>query len=218
MTITHHPSDETLLEFTTGSLAAGHALVVAVHLEGCEHCSKKVSDYKALGGLLIEESEPERLSPTALADVLARMDRSGLDLAATGPGACPRHLAKGVDVPMALQHCAIESWRWLSPGFRWSRVRIPGCPDAKVMLLRGDPGLRLPRHGHTGVEMMQVLRGSLYDERGHFHAGDLDEADVDVDHQPIVDRGSECICLAAVDGETRLHSWPGRLMQRLVGF
>lgn len=218
MTITHHPSDETLLEFTAGSLATGHALVVAVHVEGCKQCSKKVAEYKALGGLLIEEIEPVRLSPTALADVLSRVDQSGFDLEAVRPGSYQRHLAKGIDVPKALQHCAIERWRWLSPGFRWSRVFIPGCPDAKVMLLRGNPGLRLPRHGHTGVEMMQVLRGSLHDERGHFHAGDLDEAGADVEHQPIIDSKSECICLAAVDGETRLHSWPGRLMQRLVGF
>lgn len=218
MTITHHPSDETLFDFTTGALTAGHSLVVAVHVEGCKQCSRKVATYKALGGLLIEEVEPVRLSPTALASVLSRVDQSGVDLQAIKPGAYQRHLAEGIEVPMALRHCAIEKWRWLSPGFRWSRVFVPGCPDAKVMLLRGKPGLRLPRHGHTGVEMMQVLRGSLHDERGSFHAGDLDEAGTDVDHQPIIDTGSECICLAAVDGETRLHSWPGRLMQRLVGF
>lgn len=86
------------------------------------------------------------------------------------------------------------------------------------MFLKGRAGLRLPMHGHTGTEFMQVLSGSLSDERGCYGPGDLDEADADVNHQPVVDSQSECICLAALEGGTRLHGVLGWLLQPLVGF
>ena len=79
-------------------------------------------------------------------------------------------------------------------------------------------GLPLPAHGHTGVEYMQILSGTLNDERGQFLAGDLDEAGEEIDHRPVVDASSDCVCLAALDGDIRLHSLLGRLVRPLVGF
>jgi putative transcriptional regulator len=48
--------------------------------------------------------------------------------------------------------------------------------------------------------------------------GDLDEAGSDVDHQPVVGAESDCVCLAALEGDTRLHGFLGRLLRPLVGF
>jgi putative transcriptional regulator len=48
--------------------------------------------------------------------------------------------------------------------------------------------------------------------------GDLDEADSDVDHRPVVGQDSDCICLAALEGDTRLHGLLGRLLRPFVGF
>lgn len=86
------------------------------------------------------------------------------------------------------------------------------------MLLKGRAGLHLPGHGHTGMEFMQVLSGSLSDERGRYFPGDLDEADDEVDHRPVVGEESDCICLAALEGDTRLHGVLGRLLRPFVGF
>jgi putative transcriptional regulator len=83
------------------------------------------------------------------------------------------------------------------------------------MFLKGRAGLTPPMHGHTGTEVMQLLSDSLSDERRRYGLGDLDEADADVNHQPVVDSQSECICLrrsmAALD-------CTGRLLQPLAGF
>ena len=86
------------------------------------------------------------------------------------------------------------------------------------MLLRGRPGLQLPAHGHTGEEFTLILKGRLFDDRGVFGPGDFDEAGAEIDHQPVVGPDMECVCLAAVDGDTRLHSRLGRWMRPLVGF
>jgi putative transcriptional regulator len=117
-----------------------------------------------------------------------------------------------------MQDCEVGPWKWLGPGFKWSKVKIPGSPDEKVMLLKGRAGLHLPAHGHTGLEFMQILSGSLADERGRYFPGDLDEAGDDVDHRPVVGQESDCVCLAALEGDTRLHGLLGRLLRPIVGF
>ncbi len=62
----------------------------------------------------------------------------------------------------------------------------------------------MPRHTHDGTEFTQVLSGSFEDEVGAvFGAGDFEEADTGVHHQPVVRAGEECICLAYVDAPLR---------------
>jgi putative transcriptional regulator len=217
MTISHHPSDETVLWYAAGTLAPGPALVVGVHLETCDRCRAGVADFETIGGHILEDMTPKPVAADALARTLERLDAPDA-LPRREPAIAPRRADLGIALPAPLLRCEIGPWRWLGPGFRWSKVTIPGSPEAKVMFLKGRAGLRLPAHGHTGTEFMQVMSGSLYDERGRYGPGDLDEAGVDVDHQPVVDAQSECLCLAALDGHTRLHGLFGRLLQPLVGF
>jgi putative transcriptional regulator len=214
--INHHPSDETLLRCAAGTLSAGPALVVGVHLETCGLCQGRVVDFESIGGQFLEEMKPEHLAADALARTLKRLEATAFEERELM--VAQRHAYLGRLLPAALPRCEIGPWRWLAPGFRWSKVTILGSPEAKVMFLKGRAGLRLPTHGHTGTEFVQVVSGWLSDERGRYGPGDLDEADADVDHQPIVDAHSDCICLAALDGDMRLHGLLGRLLQPLIGF
>jgi putative transcriptional regulator len=217
MTISHHPSDETLLWYAAGTLGPGPALVIGVHLETCDRCRAQVADFETIGGQILEDTAPRHLAADALARMLEQLD-APTALPRQELAIAPRSADLGIALPASLPRCEIGPWRWLGPGFRWSKVTIPGSPEAKVMFLKGRAGLRLPAHGHTGTEFMQVMSGSLSDERGRYGPGDLDEAGVDVDHQPVVDVQSECVCLAALDGNTRLHGLLGRLLQQLVSF
>jgi putative transcriptional regulator len=217
MTINHHPSDETLLRCAAGTLSAGPALVVGVHLETCDLCQSRVADFESIGGQFLEEMMPEHLAADALARTLERLE-TATAFQQRGLIVEQRRADLGIALPASLPRCEIGPWRWLGPGFRWSKVTIPGSPEAKVMFLKGRAGLKLPAHGHTGMEFMQIVSGWLFDERGRYGPGDLDEADADVDHQPIVDAHSDCICLAALDGDMRLHGPLGRLLQPLIGF
>lgn len=217
MTIHHHPSDETLLRHAAGTLNAGPALVVAVHLEGCASCRSRLAAFEAVGGVLLQGLPPARLAMDSLRKTLERLD---LNSAAAGahPIIRPRRHDVGMALPHAMRDCAIGPWRWLGPGLRWSKVGIAGSPETKVMLIKGRAGRRLPSHGHSGTEYVQILSGSLWDDRGHYRPGDLDEAGWEVDHQPVVGAEADCICLAAVEGDTRLHGRMGRLLRPLVGF
>lgn len=216
MTINHHPSDETLLRLAAGTLSAGPALVVSVHLEGCAVCRARLSKFEAVGGAILDGTAPASLAADLFGRTMERVE--AVQPQKTTGRAVVKHAELGMELPRAMRDCEVGPWKWLGPGFKWSKVKIAGSPDAKVMLLKGRAGLHLPAHGHTGLEFMQVLSGSLSDERGRYLAGDLDEADDVVDHSPIVGQESDCVCLAALEGDTRLHGLLGRLLRPIVGF
>lgn len=216
MKIHHHPSEETLLRLGAGRLGAGPALVVSVHLEGCALCRERLVRFEAVGGAILDETPPAPLTADLLGRTMERIE--GIRATPLKEEVLRKHPALGIELPRAMRDCEVGPWRWLGPGFKWSKVKIAGSPGAKIMLLKGRAGLHLPAHGHTGLEFMQILSGSLSDDRGQYFPGDLDEADEEVDHRPVVGGESDCICLAALEGDTRLHGMLGRLLRPIVGF
>lgn len=213
--INHHPSDETLLRHAAGRLPAGASVVIATHLEGCPACRARFASFAAMGGRLVEDAPPELMAPNALAEAMARIDALEAAPPVPRPARVARH-AVALDLPRALRRCDVGRWRWFGPGVRISRVTLPEAPAARLTLLRVGAGRALPEHGHSGLEFTQVLSGSFTDEFGTFRPGDLAEMDSEVEHQPIVDKEGECICLAAFDGEMVLSGLFGRLMQPFV--
>src|SRR5262249_49483715 len=114
MTINHHPSDETLMRMASGTLSAGPALVVAVHLEGCAVCRDRMATFEAIGGAILEEMPPAQLA----ADLLGRtMER--LEAAQPLPSKDPTMFKLpelGIEFPQAMQNCEVGPWKWLGPG------------------------------------------------------------------------------------------------------
>lgn len=215
--IKHHPSDETLFRYASGSLEPGPRIVVAVHVGGCAACASRIGEFEAVGGSVLNDMEPDDMPAGALGRVMAMIEagEAGRDNAAAA-----RKLPRadvGIRLPRVLDDCGIGPWRWIGAGVRWSRVTLPDDNGANVMLLKVVAGRKLPEHTHAGYEYTHVLKGSFSDARGRYGPGDLDEADDDVEHQPIVDKGGECICIAALEGQMKLRGFFGRLIQPLIG-
>jgi putative transcriptional regulator len=216
VTPAHHPQAETLLSFAAGALTAGPRLVVATHIAGCPECRRVARGFEAVGGALLEAAPAAQGSPELLMRALGRLEAASAPRGAAGAPPPPRPPDLH-DIPAPLRHHAIGPWRRVAPGFRISRVAIPEDRAANVILLRVGAGCPVPRHTHEGVEYTQVLSGAFSDVLGHYGPGDCIEAGDDVDHQPIVDLDGECICLAAVEGRLRLHSFVARLIQPFFG-
>lgn len=222
--IQHHPDDALLMALAAGTLHSGPALVLATHVESCPRCQARVCDYEALGGALLEDSEPVLLAPQALASTLDRLDRldaapahaAGRRAAAAAPQIRATPPA-GLQWPRSLRGCSSTPWRWLGPGMRWSRVTLPYDPQANVFMLRIGAGKSLPQHTHSDCELTQILYGSFHDGRALFGPGDFDEADGSIRHQPVVEAGGECICIAAVSGKVVFDGAIARWMGGLVG-
>ncbi len=197
---------------------AGLAIVVKIHLAQCPLCQARVSEFEALAGEILLNLPPTPMAPEALAQVLSKIEGAALPVASYVSKPKQPLFPEGMELPAALRDCEITNWRFLAPGLRGARVTIPGHPQANVMLFRGRPNKKLPSHGHTGIELTQVFTGSFTNPHGQYHPGDLDEADCDTNHQPVIDADGECICIVATEGRTRLHGLVARLLQPFVGF
>ncbi|NLS01319.1 anti-sigma factor [Rhizobium sp. P38BS-XIX] len=216
MTANHHPSDQTLLRYAAGTLPAGPALVVATHIGGCPACRRKVANFEAIGGAFLAQIEPEELSDGALDRVLEKL--GPIESKATaGAVRSSRASIDGIELPKALSDCGIGPWRSVGPGVKLSRITVPYAPEANVILLKVKANKHMPAHGHSDLEVTQVLTGSFSDGGNRYLPGDFVEGDDETDHSPIIGSEGECISLAAIEGRIQFKGFLGRLLQPLVG-
>jgi len=222
--IRHHPDDALLLALASATLARGPAVVVIAHAERCPRCRERLRQLDVVGGALLEAAEPVLLAPDALTRTLARLEdveTASKTASAASPTAAQARfrasLPEGMAWPRCLGDSVPDGWRWLGPGMRWSRLTLRAAPEANVFLLRIAAGKSLPAHTHAGIELTQVLHGVFDDGRKRLDAGDFDETDGSIRHQPVVQPGGECICLASVEGRVVFEGAVARALGALVG-
>jgi putative transcriptional regulator len=213
MTISQHPTDETLTAFAAGNLDEGRSVVVAAHIEMCDRCRGWAATVEKIGGVLLSELPPTAMSSDAVSRALSRIDRGEHIIAARMESPSPSDLAM---LPMVARAYPIGRWRWMGPGVHWRPLEVPAQNGARVFLLKSAPGTKMPHHTHTGTELTLVLSGAFSHAGGYYGPGDIDEADDTVEHQPIVAAGEDCVCLVAMEGKLHLLGAIGRLLQPFV--
>lgn len=207
----HHPTDETLAAFASGRLDEARGLIVASHVALCGQCRAAVRGLEGIGGALLEQIEPAPLAGDAMERALARLDA---DSPATV--APPAGDADESGLPAPLRGYAAGRWRWIGRGVEWRSIDVPSADGTRVFMLRARPGIKLPRHKHAGTEWTCVFQGAFRHQLGTYGAGDFDEADESVEHDPVVEDGETCVCLVALQGGIVLQGWLGRLLQPLI--
>ncbi|MFZ0607149.1 MAG: ChrR family anti-sigma-E factor [Xanthobacteraceae bacterium] len=212
MTITHHPSDLTLAALASGTLDEARAVVVAAHLSLCPHCREAMSSFENVGGVQLETAVPAEMSTGALERAIARVSAQ---VSEAGQGARPQRAQAGA-LPASLAPYTLGSWRWIGCNVQWRSVDVASDDGVRVFMLKAAAGTRLPRHRHSGTEWTCVFEGAFRHDFGRFGAGDFDEADELVEHNPVVEDGVPCVCLVALQGNIELQSWVGRLLQPFV--
>lgn len=210
--ITHHPTEETLVAFANGSLSEGNSVVVATHLAHCSECRNAVREMQEMAGVLLDQQDEAEISLAARSSVMARLDGELIEAPPKRLAAKPEERAMA---PASLY--GSEKWRWVGPGVYRRFLDVPADQGTRVFMLKAAPGTRLPDHRHVGTEWTCVLKGAFIHDQGRFGAGDFDEADDSVFHNPLVeDAGEECICLVALNGHVEMTGWLGRMIQPLV--
>lgn len=210
MTPFHHPDDATLMSFAAGSLTEALAAVVAAHLDVCPVCRRELRVMQQLGAAMLDTLPAPSLDRPAPVMALRRQEADA-DAAPVAQAASevPRALTRLV--PMDLDQIP---WRRLGVGV-WHH-RLP-CSNGDLRLLRVAAGRRMPEHGHGGSELTLMLRGSYTDETGTYRAGDVADLDDDIEHTPIADAQTGCICLIASEKPAKFKGLLPRLVQPLTG-
>lgn len=128
-------------------------------------------------------------------------------------------LSEDAAVAQCARLAAPDAWRFAGlPGVR--NVMVEGGPrvkGAEVMFARLAPGLRFPRHKHTGTERVLVLEGSYIDSDGfEYGAGQLRVWEAGTVHGICISSAEPCVVAAVVHGRT-FEAIPLRLLARALG-
>jgi putative transcriptional regulator len=210
MTIRHHPSDDMLQAYAAGTLDEGQRIAVATHMRTCARCSGWVSALEQVGARMLERLPPTAMSRDALDRVLGRLSAAP----ALPPAGATLDDVSGL--PAFVRRYRFGQWTWVGPGVHLRPIELPVDSPTRVFLLKAAPGTKMLQHSHTDLELTCVLSGAFRHQGGYFGPGDFDLGDEDVEHQPLVDPGEDCICLVAMQGKLRLSGLLGRLMQPFV--
>lgn len=222
MNIRHHVGDDTLMAYVNGTLPEALSVVVATHLAICPKCRRNVAIMEDMAGFLLMETDPAELSATEklLADIIPGREAQG-EAGESMAVAAERH-ETGVPRPLADRlPTSLDTipWRPLLPGI--SHYPLPrggmGKEKGTLRLLKIAPGKTIPEHSHTGQELTLILRGSYIDELGRFQEGDIADLDSDIQHQPVADTATDCICLIATDAPLKFSGFFSRLLQPVFG-
>lgn len=216
MNITQHPDTAWLIDFACGNLSKAFELVVSAHVMACARCADEVRSAERLGAELMlgAASVRGRLAAGDIVDMEAR-DMAWLN-GITG-SRVPQRATSLQDFVGAYLDCGLSALSWRRAGRGLQIARLRAADDERLWLLRAAPNTVLPHHGHAGSELTLVLKGAYFNGDTIYAAGDLEDANEDTDHQPIVTRDGECICLAATEGPLRFKAWAPRLAQRYLG-
>jgi putative transcriptional regulator len=205
--IAHHPNEVTLLGFAAGTLSEPLAAVVAAHAALCTRCRAEIADMELIGAALlgVPISEAER--------------GPAVRIPARRTGAVPKPIALAVSAlpaPIAAAYgLTYETipWSWLAPGVMHYRLALSPSSKGDLRLLKVAAGVQLPEHGHSGSELTLVLEGAFRDVTGHYQRGDVQDADVELEHHPFADPETGCVCIIASEGPARFKGLVGRLLQ-----
>lgn len=213
MTPLHHPEEEELVGYASGTSPEWVSLVVACHLTFCAACRDDVALFDDVGGALLDSlGTGEGRSIGASARDVASRPRPDVAPAVAMP-------VSGLPRPLA-PYLPKESvaWRFLAPGLRHIPLdfSVGGVP---ARIIRFAPGFRIPEHAHQGLEMLLVFDGILHDSvTGEvFHKGDVSRREPGTTHAQWIDKSEPCTCLVVSAAPVLPSTLMGRILKAITG-
>ncbi|MEM7191016.1 MAG: ChrR family anti-sigma-E factor [Pseudomonadota bacterium] len=203
---THLPSDDIIAEYAGGGATPGVAFLMAAHLAHASESREKVAGLESLGGALLQDTPAEEMPASALDAIFDAIDEP--------TPKDPRRLDAGPLPQSIVDHLGVDfnDIRWK---FRWPGMSVYEFDDfggEKVTLVRGKPGVAIPQHTHSGLEMTLVLTGCLEDDGVEYRAGDVSVHDEAHDHRPKVGGDETCYCLIVEQGSVRFTGRYSRIL------
>lgn len=216
MNAEHHPAEAWLLDYTTGNLPESFETVISAHVGACAHCREAVRMAERIGGELLSTlaGEPVGIDAGSIPRRFETEQTAGTPTSRAidaGPGDSFEFFVSNY------LKCSSSALPWKRLGKGLQICRLSEEDDVRLWMLKAQPGTVLPTHTHAGSELTLVLKGAYFCGSEIFRAGDIEDADESTEHQPVVTRDGECICLAVTEGKLQFSGWLPRLVQPFVG-
>lgn len=196
----HHPTDEMLEAFASGSIDPITAIMISAHLNSCRTCHTEVEEVESqfADDLLLQET-------LAIDNELKYcFEQIVVKPQLIAAHAKCRHAYVNTDVglkvadevfylPKNFNKLIAQITHWRSYGGKIFRADIDLLQKPLAQFVYLKQGALLPKHTHKGIELTLVLHGSFSDEFGHYQTGDFlvrNAADI---HSPRT-KEQDCLC------------------------
>ncbi len=226
--ITHHPDDNLLTEYSSGSLANALGVIVCAHLQTCPHCRKRVEQLNKLGAAILNQSVAEAVQPESFEQLMARIRSASTEnslieksssLEALHPVYAKDPLLKNVPKVIAklLPRDGKLKWERVSGALTTARLKA-GQSQYEVAFQRISSGGRVVEHDHRGLEVTMVLCGSFSDEDGVYNQGDFLVRNPGEVHRPTATQNQDCLCISVVEAPVKVTGLFGKLVNPFLSF
>lgn len=221
--IHHHPDNNLLLEYASGSLNWAHSLVVAAHIQLCPQCAAQLKLLNGVGGNLLASATPTPSLVCEEGDVFSKLMQRIDQQPETADTQCPdsdrdtRPVRDPIfaSVPPVVRKLLADNpvlqWRRLSKGLKEARLKT-GQSEREVSFHRIAPGSKVAEHDHRGREITMVLYGSFSDADGVYTPGDFLVREPGEVHRPTATQDQECLCLSVVEAPVALTGLIGKIV------
>lgn len=203
--INHHIPEPMMVAYAAGSLEFPFALVAAAHVSLCDECRARHGSHETVGGAVLDTQAPEVVSAEMKDALFASLDAR--------PEDDPVYGRSGVYPGPVVAALKGQPPRWKSVGKGVRQSILHADAEGSVRLIYIPPGQAVPDHGHNGIELTLVLQGAFSDDVGRFGVGDLEVADDTLEHIPVAESGTPCICLAATDAPLKFKGLIPKILQ-----
>jgi putative transcriptional regulator len=230
--ITHHPDDNLLTEYSSGSLANALGVIVCAHLQTCLHCRKRVEQLNKLGAAILNQSIAEAVQSESFEQLMTRIrsqnSETGVKDKTSGPLEKPQELhSTYANDPLLKQVPKVIAKLLPSDGkLKWKRVSAAlktaglktGQSEYEVAFQRISSGGKVVEHDHGGLEVTMVLCGSFSDEDGVYNKGDFLVRNPGEVHRPTATQNQDCLCISVVEAPVKITGLFGKLVNPFLSF
>jgi putative transcriptional regulator len=212
MTPVHHPEEEELVGYASGTNPEWVSLLVACHLTYCPTCRDDVELFDDLGGALLDSLDAREALTARASDIVARPSPPLVVESRAMP-------VPGLPWPLASYLPKDGTgFRFLAPGLRHIPLdfSVGGVP---ARVIRFAPGFKIPEHRHQGLEFLLVLEGMLHDtvSGDAFRRGDVSRREPDTTHGQWIDKSEPCTCLVISAAPVVPSTLIGRILKTITG-
>jgi putative transcriptional regulator len=227
--IKHHPDDNLLTEYASGSLATAVGLIVCAHLQACPHCRQRVEHLNKLGAAILTQSVAEPVQVDTFAQLMERIrtQASAENIPEKKIAKAPELHATYANDPL-LKHVpkiiakllpsdGKLKWQRASSSLKTARLTT-GQQDYEVAFQRISSGGKVVEHDHRGLEVTLVLHGSFSDEDGVYSAGDFLVRNPGEVHRPTATQNQDCLCISVVEAPVKVTGLIGKIVNPFLSF
>jgi putative transcriptional regulator len=223
--IHHHPDDNLLTEYASGSLATAVGLLVCAHLQACPHCRQRVEYLNKLGAAILNQSVAEPVQADTFVQLMERIRSQGA-VEKVAPKTVELHATYANDpllkhVPKVIAKLLPRDgklkWQRASGSLKTARLAA-GQQEYEVAFQRISSGGKVVEHDHRGLEVTLVLHGSFSDEDGIYSPGDFLVRTPGEVHRPTATQNQDCLCISVSEAPVKVTGFVGKLINPFLSF